>query len=147
MGKKKNLYEEIWNRLVGKRIYVFCERISYSRHESHSSGTSRTSSSFTESFTGPILIVGKLIDHDNICIALDVESVEYPSSSNLTFHLNHITAKDSFVVIRKSEIKMFGAYYEDVPYYEVFEEYVEEDSEEEYLPELDDENEEEESQD
>lgn len=139
--KKKNLYEEIWNRLVGKRIYVFCERISYSKHQSYSDEANRTSSSFSESFTGPILIVGELIDHDNICIALDVEKVEYPSSAN---YLNHIAAREGFVVIRKSEIKMFGAYYEDVPYYLVFDEESEEESEGDYLPELDDEDEREE---
>ena len=88
MGKrKKNLYEEIWNRLVGKRIYVFCEGISYSRRESHSSETGRTIFSFSESFTGPILIVGKLIDHDNICVTLEVEEVKSPSSVD---YLDHV---------------------------------------------------------
>lgn len=143
MGRKKkrkeHLYERILDNLLFTKIYVFCDKVSFSMHESKRG----------LSFSGPILVVGKLLAHDNICIALEVEDIYYPSpladySRFDRFYysdIDNIKQQKGFLVIRKSEIKMFGACYEDAPYDTVF---VEEESEDEYSPKLDEEEEKEE---
>ncbi len=132
MGKK-NLYERIWNRLVGSRIYVFCERISCSVNKSRYNARERESYSSGESFAGPILIIGNLIDHDNVCVVIEVQEIKYPSGLDMPSYLDYISSKEGFVVIKKSEIKMFGAFYDDVSYEEVFGEEI---GEEKFLSEL-----------
>ncbi len=138
--RKKYLYEKILDNLLFAKIYVLCDKVSFSMHESKRG----------LSFSGPILIVGKLLAHDNICIALEVEDINYPSPSanylgfDRLYYLNidEIKQGKGFLVIRKSEIKMFGACYEDAPYDTVFLD-LEEKSAEEYLPELEEEEKEE----